>query len=192
MIIQVQRESGLQSRTIVLGPRQVRILGFLTSRTGKILAATAAAIILFLTIQAARIPSLMVRISQMEHTAVQLDTLEHSLAQLQKRYDQVRTMMGANSGDKAETPMGPGPSGLTVPRGIASGGADAPDGESTHSTFVAADNAGATDGVSPSSDSGTQPVHRRRRRALVPAVPAAVDSQPADTGVTPSPQAVPQ
>jgi hypothetical protein len=196
MIIQVQRESGLQSRTFVLGPRQVRVLAFLMSRTGKILVGAAAVIILFLSVEAARIPSLMYRISQMEHTAVQLDTLEHSLSRLQKRYDQVRTMMGANSDEGAESPAAPGPSGLTVPRGrsvaAAGGVGNAPDDQPVSPRFVAAEDAGAADGTTDSTAQSSRPSRLRRRRAAVaPAVPA-VDTTPPDSGATPSPQAVPQ
>jgi hypothetical protein len=118
MIIQVQRESGLQSRTIVLSPRQVRILGFLTSRTGKLLAAGSAVIVAFLMVEAVRVPSLMMRISQMQHTTTQLDTLQHSLGELQRRYDQVRTMMGASPHENdGAVPAGSGPSGLAFPAG---------------------------------------------------------------------------
>ena len=97
MIIQVQRESGLQSRTIVLSGRQVRVLRFITSRTGKILAACAAAIAVLLIVEAARVPTLTGQIARMQHTAQRLDTLERSLSELQKRYDQVRTMMGGDA-----------------------------------------------------------------------------------------------
>src|SRR5580704_6373716 len=93
MIIQVQRESGLQSRTIVLGPRQVRFLRFLTSRTGKIVAACSTVVLCLITTEAARVPAITQRMARMEHTAARLDTLERSLSELQKRYDQVRTMM---------------------------------------------------------------------------------------------------
>ncbi|MFI5249031.1 MAG: hypothetical protein ACHQTF_03655, partial [Gemmatimonadales bacterium] len=97
MIIQVQRESGLQSRTIVLSARQIRILRFIMSRSGKLLAAGVAAIIALLIVEAARVPALTGRISRMEHTTQRLDTLERSLSELQKRYDQVRTMMGSDA-----------------------------------------------------------------------------------------------
>jgi len=97
MIIQVQRESGLQSRTIVLSARQIRILRFIMSRMGKLVAAGVAAIAVLLIVEAARVPALTGRISRMEHTAQRLDTLERSLSQLQKRYDQVRTMMGGDA-----------------------------------------------------------------------------------------------
>ena len=80
MIIQVQRESGLQSRTIVLSPRHVRVLRLFTSRTGKALAGVVITVIAVLAVEAARVPSLTFQISRMQHTAQRLDTLEHSLA----------------------------------------------------------------------------------------------------------------
>jgi hypothetical protein len=95
MIIQIQREGGLQNRTIVLSPRQVQVLGFVTSRTGKIVAALAAIIVLALAIEAIRIPFMSARLSRLQHTASRLDTLEHSLSELQLRYDQVERMLGA-------------------------------------------------------------------------------------------------
>jgi hypothetical protein len=95
MVIQVQREGGLQSRTIVLSPRQVRLLRFFTSRGGRIIAAVLALVIIAVGIEAARVPALTHRLATFEHTATRLDTLERSLAELQKRYDQVQRMLGA-------------------------------------------------------------------------------------------------
>jgi hypothetical protein len=97
MIIQVQRESGLQSRTIVLSPRQVRLLGFFTSRAGRIAGITIALTLAVIAVQAARVPMLTYRLAHMEHDASRLDTLQRSLAELQKRYDQVQRMLGAST-----------------------------------------------------------------------------------------------
>jgi hypothetical protein len=97
MIIQVQRESGLQSRTIVLSPRQVRLLGFFTSRAGRIVGIAIALTLTVIAVEAARVPLLTYRLSHMEHNASRLDTLERSLAELQKRYDQVQRMLGAST-----------------------------------------------------------------------------------------------
>ncbi|HWZ58159.1 MAG TPA: hypothetical protein VNW46_04210 [Gemmatimonadaceae bacterium] len=108
MVIQVQREGGLQSRTIVLSPRQVRLLRFFTSRGGRIIAAVLALVIVAIGIEAARVPALTQRLATFEHTATRLDTLERSLAELQKRYDQVQRMLGAapaRPGDEL-TPVG--------------------------------------------------------------------------------------
>lgn len=101
MIIQVQRESGLQNRTIVLQPRQVRFLRFVMSRTGKTsliaFALAVIALVAVLAIEAARVPILTFRMSQLEHSTMKLDTLEHSLATLQQHYDQVERMLGAKA-----------------------------------------------------------------------------------------------
>ena len=108
MVIQVQREGGLQSRTIVLSPRQVRLLHFFMSRGGRILAGVTAVVVLSLGVEAARVPALTHRLASFEHTATRLDTLERSLAELQKRYDQVQRMLGAapaRPGDEL-TPVG--------------------------------------------------------------------------------------
>lgn len=95
MIIQVQREGGLQNRTIILSPRQVRLLQFITSRAAKIIAGVATVILIALTVEAARVPFLSARMSRLQHAAVRLDTLERSLSELQQRYDQVERMLGA-------------------------------------------------------------------------------------------------
>lgn len=113
MIIQVQRESGLQNRTIVLSPRQVQILGFVTLRTGKILAGITATVLIILIFEAARVPFLSARMSRLQHTASRLDTLEHSLLELQRRYDQVEQMLGA----KPTPGLTPAPAAATSPPG---------------------------------------------------------------------------
>src|SRR5579863_4204978 len=98
MVIHVARESGLQSRTFVLSPGQVRLLRFLfRSKASRIGGIIAAVLLVLVVVQAARVPLLNYRIQHMEHDAARLDTLERSLAQLQKRYDQVQKMLGASS-----------------------------------------------------------------------------------------------
>ncbi len=216
MIIQVQRESGLQSRTIVLSARQIRVLRFIMSRTGKMLAAAAVVIAVLLIAEAARVPTLTYRISRMEHTAQRLDTLERSLSQLQKRYDQVRTMMGgAAAADADHTATGvvgyaPAPSAQTrVP-------ASAPANTSVNASAGAATNAAAGntatnatgDAAAPdvattpplttgdgSADSAAvaAPAARSRKARHTPAAPAAVVvPPPPDSGAPPSPEAEPQ
>ena len=96
MVIHVARESGLQSRTFVLSPGQVRLLRFFfRSRASRIGAVIAIVLLALVITQAARVPMLNYRIAHMEHEAARLDTLERSLAELQKRYDQVQRMLGA-------------------------------------------------------------------------------------------------
>ncbi|HSY82581.1 MAG TPA: hypothetical protein VK807_12500 [Gemmatimonadaceae bacterium] len=97
MVIHVARESGLQSRTFVLSPGQVRLLRFFfRSRASRIGAVIALVFLALVITQAARVPMLNYRIAHMEHEAARLDTLERSLAELQKRYDQVQRMLGAS------------------------------------------------------------------------------------------------
>ena len=95
MVIQVQREGGLANRTIVLNQRTVRVMRFVLSRSGMAIGAVLLALFLFFAIQAARVPALTHRLATMESDAKRLDTLQVALAQLQKRYEQVQTMLGA-------------------------------------------------------------------------------------------------
>jgi murein DD-endopeptidase MepM/ murein hydrolase activator NlpD len=95
MVIQVQREGGLANRTIVLNQRTVRVMRFVLSRSGMAIGAVLLALFLFFAIQAARVPVLTHRLATMESDAKRLDTLQVALAQLQKRYEQVQTMLGA-------------------------------------------------------------------------------------------------
>lgn len=103
MVIQVQREGGLANRTIVLNQRTVRILRFVLSRTGMAIGAVLLTLFLFFAIQAARVPVLTHRLATMESDAKRLDTLQVALAQLQKRYEQVQTMLGAAPAVKRDT-----------------------------------------------------------------------------------------
>ena len=95
MVIQVQREGGLANRTIVLNQRTVRVMRFVLSRSGMAIGAVLLALFLFFAVQAARVPVLTHRLATMETDAKRLDTLQVALAQLQKRYEQVQTMLGA-------------------------------------------------------------------------------------------------
>jgi murein DD-endopeptidase MepM/ murein hydrolase activator NlpD len=103
MVIQVQREGGLANRTIVLNQRTVRILRFVLSRTGMAIGAVLLTLFLFFAIQAARVPVLTHRLATMESDAKRLDTLQVALGQLQKRYEQVQTMLGATPAVKRDT-----------------------------------------------------------------------------------------
>ncbi len=97
MIIQVQREGGLANRTIILGTRQVRLLRFFMSRTGRIVLAILAGSWAFFAFQTFRVPVLTAQIGKLEKDGMRLDTLTLTLAQLQKQYDQVQVMLGATS-----------------------------------------------------------------------------------------------
>lgn len=205
MIIQVQRESGLQSRTIVLSGRQVRVLRFIMSRTGKLIAAAAAMVAVLLIVEASRVPTLTYRITRMEHTAQRLDTLERSLSELQKRYDQVRTMMGGDAvadgqhGATAAVGFAPAPAIQTRAPVNTAGSTDAPTGGAAAAAAAAAA-APATTGDEQAADStpiATPTTHHARARRT-PAATATPAPQPAvvppapDSGTSPSPQAEPQ
>ena len=101
MIIQVQREGGLANRTIVLSPTRVRLLRFVLSRTGMVIGSILGLIFVFFGIQAARVPLLTQRLATMERDALRIDTLQQTLGQLQKRYEQVQTMLGASPAQRA-------------------------------------------------------------------------------------------
>ncbi len=109
MIIQVQREGGLANRTIVLSPTRVRLLRFVLSRTGMVIASVLALVFIFFAVQAARVPLLTRRLATMEVDAKRLDTLQMTLGQLQKRYEQVQTMLGASPAQRAASTGTPAP-----------------------------------------------------------------------------------
>ena len=104
MIIQVQREGGLANRTLVLSPRQVRLLRFFGSRVGIGVGLLVLASWAFFAVQAARVPLLTSRIVSMERDAKRLDTLERALAALQVNYSQVQHMLGASPAARAIPP----------------------------------------------------------------------------------------
>jgi murein DD-endopeptidase MepM/ murein hydrolase activator NlpD len=122
MIIQVQREGGLANRTIVLSPTRVRLLRFVLSRTGMIIGSVLGLIFVFFAIQAARVPLLTRRLATMERDAMRIDTLQQTLGQLQKRYEQVQTMLGASPAQRASlgatvAAIGPAPATATAGAG---------------------------------------------------------------------------
>ena len=94
MIIQVQRESGLANRTIILNERQVQLLRLIASRRGMFLMGLVAVSWLYFAVQSARIPMLTERLTTMEHESQKIDTLQIALTQLQQRYEQVSRMLG--------------------------------------------------------------------------------------------------
>src|SRR5688500_6755806 len=93
MIIQVQRESGLANRTIVLSPRQVKLMRWLFSRRGAVAATLMLLSWLFFAVQAARVPFLTGRLDEMRYESTRIDTLQFALDELTKRYAQVQTML---------------------------------------------------------------------------------------------------
>lgn len=94
MIIQVQRESGLANRTIILTQRQVRLLRIALYVGGALLTVGTISWV-YLAAQAARVPFLTNRVSTLTKEAQQLDTLQVRLAEMERRFLQVQTMMGA-------------------------------------------------------------------------------------------------
>lgn len=106
MIIQVQRESALASRTIVLSERKVHLLRFINSRSGLIVLFFLAASWFFFALQALRVPVLTHRVKSLQHDASKLDTLQLALTELQQRYEQIQQMLGVTplSADSTHSP----------------------------------------------------------------------------------------
>ncbi|HZO19272.1 MAG TPA: M23 family metallopeptidase [Gemmatimonadaceae bacterium] len=96
MIIQVQRESGLANRTIILTQRQVRLLR-IGLYLGSVLLAIGAVSWVYFAGQAARVPFLTNRVAGLTKEVRQLDTLQIRLAEMERRFAQVQTMMGATT-----------------------------------------------------------------------------------------------
>lgn len=103
MIIQVQRESGLANRTIILTQRQVRLLR-LGLYIGAALLTVGSISWVYLAAQAARVPFLTSRVSGLTKEVKQLDTLQLRLAEMERRFLQVQQMMSASG---ATTPVEP-------------------------------------------------------------------------------------
>ena len=95
MIIQVQRESGLANRTIVFTQRQVRLLRLALYVGGTLLTVGTISWV-YLASQAARVPFLTKDVAALTKEVKQLDTLQARLAEMERRFLQVQTMMGAS------------------------------------------------------------------------------------------------
>jgi murein DD-endopeptidase MepM/ murein hydrolase activator NlpD len=95
MIIQVQRESGLANRTIIFTQRQVRLLRISLYVGGTLLALGTLSWV-YLASQAARVPFLTSHVATLTKEVQQLDTLQARLAEMERRFAQVQTMMGAS------------------------------------------------------------------------------------------------
>lgn len=104
MIIQVQRESGLANRTIILTQRQVRLLR-LALYVGGALFTVGTVSWVYLAAQAARVPFLTNRVASLTKEVKQLDTLQARLAEMDRRFLQVQTMMGASGPVSARDPV---------------------------------------------------------------------------------------
>jgi len=93
MLIHVHRESGLTHRTVTLNSWQVQVLRLLMSRWFFVALGTGLLSWTYFATQAARVPLLKQRVTNLEQDARRIDTLQLALAQLQSRYDQVRKML---------------------------------------------------------------------------------------------------
>lgn len=96
MIVHVQRENGLAHRTLVLRPWQVQALRVLSSKTFLVALAIGLLSWGYFAVQAARVPLLTKRISNLEQDAQRLDTLQRTLSELQDRYGQVQRLLTAS------------------------------------------------------------------------------------------------
>jgi len=104
MIIQVQRESGLANRTIIFTQRQVRLLRLALYVGGALLTIGTMSWV-YLAAQAARVPFLTSRVASLTKEVKQLDTLQARLAEMDRRFLQVQTMMGASGPVSAREPV---------------------------------------------------------------------------------------
>ncbi|MFL5595046.1 MAG: hypothetical protein ACJ785_10605 [Gemmatimonadaceae bacterium] len=93
MIIQVQRETGLANRTIVISERQVALLRIVGSRVGLTAVAVFVATWLLFAVQSVRVPVLAVRIAELERDNRRIDSLQVALSRMHGRYEQVRQML---------------------------------------------------------------------------------------------------
>jgi hypothetical protein len=109
MIIQVQRETGLANRTIVISERQVALVRLIGSRLGLAAVAVFIGTWLLFAVQSVRVPVLAVRIAELERDNRRIDSLQVALSRMHSRYEQVRQMLAAGGTsvvrpDSANTP----------------------------------------------------------------------------------------
>lgn len=101
MIIQVQRETGLANRTIILSERQVALLRIVGSRVGLAVVAVFIATWLLFAAQSVRVPVLSVRIAKLERDNRRIDSLQAALSRMHGRYEQVRQMLAVGESTAA-------------------------------------------------------------------------------------------
>ena len=101
MIIQVQRETGLANRTIILSQRQVALLRIIGSRVGLAVVAVFIATWLLFAAQSVRVPVLSIRIAKLERDNRRIDSLQVALSRMHGRYEQVRQMLAVGGGSVA-------------------------------------------------------------------------------------------
>ena len=103
MIIQVQRETGLANRTIIISERQVALLRVLGSRIGVVVATVFLVTWLLFAAQSVRVPVLSGRIAQLERDNRRIDSLQVALSRIHGRYEQVRQMLATVGGVSVKT-----------------------------------------------------------------------------------------
>jgi len=103
MIIQVQRETGLANRTIIISERQVALLRVFGSRLGIVAATVFVATWLLFAVQSVRVPLLSEKIAELEHDNRRIDSLQVALSRMHGRYEQVRQMLAATGGAPSKT-----------------------------------------------------------------------------------------
>jgi len=96
MIIQVQRETGLANRTIIITERQVALLRIIGSRIGLTAVAVFVGTWLLFAVQSVRVPVLAVRIAELERDNRRIDSLQVALSRMHGRYEQVRQMLAVS------------------------------------------------------------------------------------------------
>lgn len=95
LYVHMHRESGLAHRHYVLKPWQVRLLALAVSRPMLLLYLLALVTWGWMASQAARVPVLQQRITELRRETDKLDTLTARLSDMQVRYEQVQKMLGA-------------------------------------------------------------------------------------------------
>jgi hypothetical protein len=105
MIIQVQRETGLANRTIVISERQVALLRVIGSRLGLIALLVFVATWLLFAVQSVRVPALAVRIAELERDNRRIDSLQVALSRMHGRYEQVRQMLAVSGANEARAEL---------------------------------------------------------------------------------------
>lgn len=94
LYVHMHRESGLAHRHYVLRPWQVRVLHVLLARPMLLLYLVAIVTWGWTASQAARVPVLRARITELTREAEKIDTLNAQLTRLTAQYAQVQQMLG--------------------------------------------------------------------------------------------------
>lgn len=119
MIIQVQRETGLANRTIVISERQVALVRVIGSRLGLIAGALFFATWLVFAVQSVRVPLLSERIAELERDNRRIDSLQVALSRMHGRYEQVRQMLASTGASIARPESQASPARPAVPNATA-------------------------------------------------------------------------